>query len=265
MSVIWSICDEPRVALVAIDRPQRRNACDLATWQALGAHFSTLAERNELRALILTGTHGHFCAGDDLRAAAARANQPGYADQHAAVVEACFDELRRVPFPVVAAIEGACVGGGCGLASLCDFRVASMTARIGVPALAQGNAYPVALLARLVHIIGPVAARRWLYGAKLHDAHAAARDHFIDHVVERDTIGAALDLAKTWLDTPPLALRAARLQFDAIADNALDARAGEIVAAMTATRASDAHARSIAAFIARRTDAGSTTGDSGAR
>ncbi|WP_206996847.1 enoyl-CoA hydratase/isomerase family protein [Trinickia mobilis] len=138
-----------------------RGLTPYTTWQAPGAHFSTLAERNDLRALILTGTHGHFCAGNDLRAGAARAYQPGYADQHAAVVEGCFDELRRVPFPVVAAIEGACVGGGCGLASLCDFRVASMTARIGVPALAQGNAYPVALLVRLVHIIGPVAARRW--------------------------------------------------------------------------------------------------------
>ncbi|HEY4351993.1 MAG TPA: enoyl-CoA hydratase/isomerase family protein, partial [Paraburkholderia sp.] len=210
MSVVVSPGDDPRVAIVAIDRPQRRNACDLATWQALGDHFAAFAQRDDLRALILTGTGGHFCAGNDLRAAAARAAEPGYADLHSATVEACFATLRRVPFPVVAAIEGACVGGGCGLASLCDFRVAASTARIGIPALAQGNAYPIALLARLVHLIGAAAARRWLYSAKLHDAHEAERDGFIDCVVERDASAAALDLAKSWLDTPPLALRAAR-------------------------------------------------------
>ncbi|MFT4437132.1 enoyl-CoA hydratase/isomerase family protein [Caballeronia sp. 15715] len=241
-----------RVAMVTIDRPNKRNACDFDAWTALGDAFLTLATRDELRAMVLTGGGGHFCAGNDIGAAAAMANHPDYAERHTLIVERCFNGLRQMPFPVVAAIQGACVGGGCGLAGYCDFRLADRTARIGITAVAQAGAYPTALLARLVGIVGQSAARRWLYGGALHAAQDAARDGFVDRVVGGDVVNTALELASEWLDKEPLALRACRLQIDAIVENALDTRRDEIDAAITATRTSAARQEAVTAFLTKR-------------
>ena len=113
------------VALVTIDRPERRNALDHAALDGLQAALDA-AVADGVRALVLTGADGHFCAGADLTTV-----------EDDAFIEALhrlLDGLRTAPFPCLAAVEGAALGAGTQLAVACDLRVATAGAVFGIPA-----------------------------------------------------------------------------------------------------------------------------------
>lgn len=117
-----------RVAVVTLNRPERHNAVDGATLQALGQVFELLAEDDSVRALLLGGEGRSFCAGADVHDDYYEAGP----EAQAARVALGYDVARRLrglPFPTVCAIQGACVAIGVSLAALCDLRVASSDAR----------------------------------------------------------------------------------------------------------------------------------------
>jgi enoyl-CoA hydratase len=114
------------VTLITLDRPERRNAVDLEALAALARAVETAAGR----VIELTGSAGHFCAGADLT---------GVEDEGFAVeLHRVLSALRRVPVPVIAAVEGAALGAGTQLAIASDLRVAEPDARFGVPAARLG-------------------------------------------------------------------------------------------------------------------------------
>ena len=119
---------DPAVAIVTINRPRRRNAMKLAMWQELGRIFTDLSAEPELRAAILTGNGGAFCAGadisefDEVRATI----EDGRAYEAAA--DACQTAISRCSKATIAAVSGPCFGGGVGLALSCDFRIADSSA-----------------------------------------------------------------------------------------------------------------------------------------
>lgn len=243
---------EPGILRITIDRPQRRNACDPLAWRALGQAFRAAAQTAGARALILTGAGGHFCAGDDIAATAALAGDLEALQRRMGAIEDCFAGLRAVPFPVIAAIEGVCVGSGCALASYADFRVADDSARIGITVARHSIGYLSAHLPPLVALIGLAGARRWLYGGELHGARAAARDGFIDHVTRQGAMPEALRLARSMLDKAPLSLAISRAQLDALAHGELTRNLGEIDALVQAARASADRKEAVAAFLEKR-------------
>jgi len=146
---------EGAVAVLILDRPERRNALDSAHWADL-ASAVTDASRGEARAIVLTGEGSCFCAGGDL-------DDPD-TEGLAILLERCFTAIREVPIPVVAYINGPAVGGGAQLAVSCDLRVASPTARFGIPAAAISLPANPGTIARLVALAGSGAARAMLIG-----------------------------------------------------------------------------------------------------
>lgn len=148
------------ITTISINRPRTRNACDSQTWQELASAFSKLGQDKDARVMILTGHAGHFCSGNDIRATAAISGDISLMKKRTQAVDDCFHHLRALRIPTIAAIHGVCVGGGCTLASYCDFRVADTTSRIGITAAKHSIAYPTAHLVRLTSIIGLAAARR---------------------------------------------------------------------------------------------------------
>jgi enoyl-CoA hydratase/carnithine racemase len=151
------------VAILAIDRPHRRNALSMPEWHALRDHARALADAEGLRAVILHGRHGHFCAGMDLRpdnplmARVQKAVFQGERDVGVDVIlelKECLAAIAALPVPVVAAIEGACAGGGLEVALVADMRVASSDAFFSLPETRVGMVPDLGGSARLTHLVG---------------------------------------------------------------------------------------------------------------
>lgn len=127
------------VVTLTIDRPERRNALDVPTWQALAGALREAGGRPDDRVVVLRGAGGTFCAGGDLSGAADPAAPPGAAANpveavagamRRSVSAACL-ALHRLPIPAIAAVEGVAAGAGANLAFGCDLVVAGASARFG--------------------------------------------------------------------------------------------------------------------------------------
>ena len=154
------------IALVTIDRPERRNAVDREALEMLAGAIK-VAESAEVRALVLTGAAGHFCAGADLTGV----EDASFADTLRGVLQA----LGRVPFPAIAAVDGAALGAGTQLAVACDLRVATPRARFGIPAARLGLMVDHWTVQRLALLAGHGPARAMLLAADEVDGEAAVR------------------------------------------------------------------------------------------
>jgi enoyl-CoA hydratase len=154
------------VALVTIDRPERRNAVDREALSGLAAAIAA-ARDDAARVLVLTGAGGHFCAGADLT---------GLEDESfAATLRVVLEALHDAPFPAIAAVEGAALGAGTQLAIACDLRVAAPTARFGIPAAKLGLMVDHWTVQRLALLAGHGAARAMLLAADVLDGESALR------------------------------------------------------------------------------------------
>ncbi|MFJ2812997.1 enoyl-CoA hydratase/isomerase family protein [Streptomyces sp. NPDC091279] len=165
------------VATVVIRHPAKRNAMTAAMWAALPPLLDTLAADREVRALVLTGEGGTFCAGADistLRGSSATAQGLAVAAEEA---------LAAFPKPTLAAIRGHCVGGGAQLAAACDLRFAQEGALFGVTPAKLGIVYAASSTRRLVALVGPAAAKYLLFSGELIDAGRALRTGMVDEVL----------------------------------------------------------------------------------
>lgn len=156
----------PETAIITIDRPQRRNAVDVAACQVLTAQFEA-AVAGGARAIVLTGAGPHFCAGADLNLVQGTA----LAD----ALRQLLATIQEVPVPVIAAVHGAALGAGTQLAVACDLRVVDTSARFGIPAAKLGLMVDHWTVQRLAALAGGGTARAMLLAAEEINADAALR------------------------------------------------------------------------------------------
>ncbi|MFI7428223.1 enoyl-CoA hydratase/isomerase family protein [Micromonospora sp. NPDC049836] len=173
------------VATVVIRNPARRNALTAAMWRQLPVLLDGLEADPAVRVLVLTGADGTFCAGADL----GDLNELLEAGDGSIAV-AAEERLAAFAKPTVAAVRGACVGGGCQLAVACDLRLAADDARFGVPPARLGLVYPAPTTRRLARLVGPSAAKHLLFTAELVDADRALRIGLVDEVLPGDELAA---------------------------------------------------------------------------
>ena len=165
------------VATVVIHHPAKRNAMTAAMWRALPPLLDTLAADPEVRALVLTGEGGTFCAGADISTL-----REGPEEAQGLAVRA-EEALAAFPKPTLAAIWGHCVGGGAQLAAACDLRFAEQGALFGVTPAKLGIVYAASSTRRLVSLVGPAAAKYLLFSGELIDAERALRTGLVDEVL----------------------------------------------------------------------------------
>lgn len=240
------------VAIVAINRPAKRNALDGRAWRQLGAIFEAFGSDPDLRAVVLTGRGGAFCAGDEIGAFAAVRDDPAARREYWDGIMACYAAVSAVPVPVVAAVSGPCVGGGCTLALRADFRIADGTARFGVPPAKLGLVYPADSTQLLAATAGIAMARHMLYTGQLIDSQAALDCGLISQRIEGDVVEAAITYLQPMLENAPLSIRAAKRACDAIAQGALSAVAPEIAALSEAADRSEDYREGSRAFAEKR-------------
>lgn len=171
------------VAVLTINRPDKRNAMSAAMWAALPRVLGELAEDRGVRVLVVTGAGPSFCAGADIGDLMSGADP---ADPMADVRRdnlAAQAALRGFPHPTVAAIRGHCIGGGVELATACDLRLSDETGLFGVTPAKVGIVYAPASTKALLDLVGPATTKYLLFSGELIDAATALRVGLIDRLV----------------------------------------------------------------------------------
>lgn len=184
------------LAEIVLSRPERRNALSVDMWAAIPGLVAEANANPDVKVILLHGGNaGAFAAGADISefetiyatAEAAKASGQRIAD--------ALDAIETSEKPVIAAIEGACVGGGVSLAMAADLRVAGASAKFGVTPGKLGLVYPASDTRRLLAAIGPGATKDILFTGRIFTAGEARSIRLIDRLVDA---GTALDAARAW-------------------------------------------------------------------
>jgi enoyl-CoA hydratase len=203
---------ERGIARVTIDRPEARNAMTFAMWDRLRELARELGADRTVSAVIFTGSgDAAFISGTDIAEFRGFRAKDGVAYEKR--MERVMRALERIPVPTIAAIAGACTGGGAAVAACCDVRIGAPNARIGVPiARTLGNCITIRNLERVAALVGLDAAKLLLLTGRLLDAGAAHRAGFLNEVAD-GTSGhneRALALALEFAGLAPWTLRATK-------------------------------------------------------
>ncbi|MFP8903956.1 enoyl-CoA hydratase/isomerase family protein [Streptomyces atacamensis] len=233
------------VATLTIRNPAKRNAMTPDMWRRMPAVLERLAADPSVRALVLTGEGGTFCAGADISAL-----REGDEESRGLAV-AAEEALAAFPRPTLAAVRGHCVGGGCQLAVACDLRFAAEGALFGITPAKLGIVYGASSTRRLVSLVGPATAKYLLFSGELIDAERALRTGLADEVhPEGELDGRVAAFARLLVSRSQLTQAAAK-------EFANGAGSGPVPAERVAyweerARESGERAEGVAAFLERR-------------
>jgi enoyl-CoA hydratase len=198
------------IGFVTLNRPAARNALTFAMYERLA---EIAADPGDARALVLTGAGDKaFAAGTDIgQFREFRGAEDAIA--YEARLDRVLGALERCPIPTIAAVSGACTGGGAGIAAACDLRLAAANARFGFPiARTLGNCLSMANIARLSALIGPARVTEMIFTARLFNASEALATGLVTEVLDdQPTLLARADaLARQVAGNAPLTLRATK-------------------------------------------------------
>jgi enoyl-CoA hydratase len=213
-----------RIATVTINRADKLNALNSKVIGELDRMFTELHANADVAAIILTGAGRAFVAGADIAEVAEKAGTPEGLEAVAAFGSAAFTRIERGPKPVIAAINGFALGGGLELALACHVRIASSTAKFGLPEVKLGLIPGYGGTQRLPRLIGTGNALQMILTAGMIDADRAHAIGLVQTVCAPDGLmPAALSMAKEMASQGPLALAHAIASVTEGADRDLDA------------------------------------------
>ncbi len=206
---------EGRVGYVIFNNPERHNAVSLDMWQAAGAMLEDFANDPNITVVVVTGAGGKaFVSGADISKFDKERSSEEAVAHYNAVVERSYAAFHEFPKPTIAMIRGYCIGGGMGLATCCDVRIATEGSKFAVPAAKLGLGYAYPGLKRLVDIVGPSFAMEIFYTARQFTA-AEAKDMGLLNRILPDAEGELEKYVKDYADmiagNAPLTIRAAKV------------------------------------------------------
>jgi enoyl-CoA hydratase len=195
------------IATVTLSNPSKLNAISVAMWRGLAQAFIKLSQDASLRCIIVRGDGKNFAAGADIEEFASVRNtmEQGIA-YHTECIAGALDAIATCLHPTVAAIEGVCVGGGLEIACACDLRIASPTARFGIPISRLGFPLAPGELQGLLQLVGKATALEILLEGRVFDAREAKEKRLIHRIVD-DAPAEAAVVAQRIARGAPLAAR----------------------------------------------------------
>jgi 2-(1,2-epoxy-1,2-dihydrophenyl)acetyl-CoA isomerase len=216
-----SVSREGAVATVAFDRPERKNAFTLAMRAQFVESFAELENDAGIRAVVLTGTGGNFCSGADV--AEMGDTPPEQFLSRMRQLHAMVRAVARFRAPVIAAVDGVCIGAAWGLALASDIVLASEAVRFAATFRRIGYAPDAGLAWQFLHTINPMRAREIVYsGREVHAAEALELGLTLEVLAPEALLPRAMALAGMIADGPATALHLAKRQFAAAAGQSLD-------------------------------------------
>lgn len=209
----------PEVRLITMNRPEKLNAMNVSAYEHLIGALKAADADSAVRVIVLTGAGRAFCAGADVGEFAELT--PDREELVAYRAQLTHDLHRTIPAlakPVMAAVNGAAVGGGCGLALACDITIASDKARFGYPEITHGLV-PAVVLANLTKVVGHKAAFDLVSSGRIIPAGEAMDLDMVTRVVPHDDLmGEALAHALKLAERVPAALQATKRLFHMVKD-----------------------------------------------
>jgi enoyl-CoA hydratase len=201
------------IGRITLNRPQARNALTFAMYERIAEICNQANADDSMRVLVLTGQGDRaFAAGTDINQFRAF-KTPRDAIEYESRIDRILGAVEQCRVPTIAAIAGACTGGGAGIAASCDLRIATRDARFGFPiARTLGNCLSMSSLRRITALVGPARVKEMVFTAKLVGGEEAGRIGLVHEVVED---AAALqvrasELAQVVASHAPLTLRATK-------------------------------------------------------
>lgn len=242
---------EDRVAIITINRPDRRNALNAAVRAELIDALDRLRDDDAVRVVVLTGAGDRaFVAGADITEFAERSPL----EQRAATSgRRVFDEVAAFPKPTIAMVNGVALGGGCELAMACDMRIAGSSARFGQPETRLGLIPGGGGTQRLPRLVGAGRALRMILTGEAVAAEEAHRIGLVDELAEDTELrGRTLELAKAMAAASPVALRLAKAAVAAAWETPLSAGLAMERELFITAFASDDRREGVTAFLSKR-------------
>ena len=200
------IQDNGAVRVIKINNPEALNALNTAILKELDAAFTEVAEDNGILAVVLTGEGRAFVAGADISEMKSKNAIEG--EIFGKLGASVFRKIELLPKPVIAAVNGFALGGGCELAMSCDIRLASAKAKFGQPEVGLGITPGFSGTQRMPRLIGMGKAKELIYTADIIDAAEAYRIGLVNHVYEPEALmEEAIKMAEKIASKAPIAVK----------------------------------------------------------
>ncbi len=198
-----------RVAVITINRPEKRNALNIQTRAEGAAILDELRADDSVRVVIITGAGDKaFIAGADI---AEFADRTAISQREIMLERGLFNAVETFPKPIIAMVNGYCLGGGCEVALACDIRVASETASFGQPEINLGIIPGGGGTQRLPRLVGEGKAMEMILTGEIIDAQTAFNLGLVNHVVPADQLEIkTMEIANRIAEKSPIALRLAK-------------------------------------------------------
>ncbi len=243
---------EPPAAIITLHRPEKRNAISFELIEELLQALER-CEHSPARAVILTGAGKAFCSGMDLemlKAISTQSPEQNLADSRK--MAALFRRLYEFPRPVIAAVNGPAMAGGCGLVSLCDLALAVPEAKFGYTEARVGF-IPALVSVYLVRMVGERVARELLLAGRIFDAAEAHRLGLVSEVVSAEKLmDRARELAAVFAESSPASLLAAKRLLTSMPLSDLDAALEQAVQENARIRTTPEFREGISSFLEKR-------------
>ena len=245
---------EDNIGWLTLNNPERRNAVSLEMWHGLADAAAAFEADPDVRAIVIHGAGGQsFAAGADISEFAQHRSNAEQKKKYSEVSARAHQGLSGLSKPLIAMIQGYCVGGGLALALAADLRFASPGSRFGIPAARLGLAYDYPGLAKLARLVGPSVAKDMLFSARLLDA-GEARHVGLVNVVADDALlqEQVRDYAGRVAANAPLTVRLAKAATRIFEQYADDPSASELDALMDLCFNSEDYKEGRQAFMEKR-------------
>ena len=245
---------EDGIGWLTFNQPERRNAVSLEMWQGIGDALEAFQHDDAVRVVVLHGAGGKaFASGADISEFDAQRANAEQRRQYGEIAARGNRWLAGLDKPLVAMIQGFCIGGGLGIALNADVRFATPDSRLGIPAAKLGLGYDYAGVAALARLVGPSVARDMLFSARFLDAAEAAERGLVNFVVGDEQIEARV---REWcahvVANAPLTVRAAKAAVNAFEQYSRVEAAAAITALVDACFDSEDYREGRRAFAEKR-------------
>ena len=216
-----NVSREAPIAVVQLNRPEVLNALSEELMDELVASLETLDTEAEIRCIILTGSEKAFASGADIKKSFVEATPASMLEQD---LTSRWERVRKIRKPIIAAVSGYCLGGGCELAMTCDIIVASETAQFGQPEVNLGIIPGGGGTQRLTRVVGKYRAMEIILTGRRVRADEAKAIGLVSQVYAAASwLDDAKALARTIAEKPPIAVRLATEAVDLAWNSTLDA------------------------------------------
>lgn len=201
------------IGWLIFNSPARHNAVSLDMWAGISTVLAEFGKNDAVRAVIVTGAGGKsFVSGADLTEFGAKRDTPEANAAYSKVSGSARRDLAQFSKPVIAMIDGYCIGGGLVVALGCDVRIASTRSVFGIPAAKLGLGYGLGGVVELVQLVGPGAAKDILFSARHLNAEEALRIGIISQIFDTSDLATAVtEYARTIAGNAPMTVHAAKL------------------------------------------------------